>query len=211
MQRIALPTLATLLLTTAALAFQERVSKPKAKDFGGILTEAKAAFDGQRYGAAVGGLRDAITIASKEHRKAIRAAFPTAPAGWALEAAEDDGEAPAQLASLALMAGTSVEGTYRQSSGRGKMQVTVLADSPMAQMFSMMTSNPALLDKESELVKYGQHSAVLRTRTKGSSYELQLLIVDDLVTVSVEGANDELLFAVWNQAAVDKLAAALSL
>lgn len=210
MRRIILSTLITALCATAALAVQERVSKPKVKDFGGILTEAKTAFDAGRYGAAVNGLRDALALAAKEHRKAILAAFPAAPESWKFKAEEQDDQAAAQLAGLALMAGTNIEGEYRQEKGSGRMKVTVLADSPMAQMFTLMTTNPALLDKNAELVKYGAHSAVLRTRTKGASFELQILIVDDLVTVDLTGADDQFLFRLWNQTAVDALAAALS-
>lgn len=210
MQRILVPLVVILLGASAAFALQERVQKPKAKDFGAILGEAKTAYDAKRFGATIGHLRDALGLASGEQRKAVLAAFPAAPTGWTFEAAEQLDESAAAVAGLALMAGTNIEGAYRDADGNEVMGVTVLADSPLSKMMGMMISNPSMLDKDSELVKYGKHSAVLRTRTKGSSYELQILIDDDLVTVDVNGATDDQIFAVWSQAAVDKLAAALA-
>lgn len=201
----------TMLCASAALVVQERVSKPKARDFAGLLTEAKTAFDGKRFGAALGHLRDAVAIASKEQRKAILAAFPAPPTDWTFEAPEQDDQVSGALAGIAMAAGTSIEGTYQSPDGDASMRVAVLADSPLTKMLAMTMSNPAALEKGSELVRYGKHTAVLRTRTKGSNYELQILIDDDLVTVDVEGAREDLLFGVWNQAAVDKLAAALVL
>ncbi|MBL8859872.1 MAG: hypothetical protein JNL28_15300 [Planctomycetes bacterium] len=210
MQRLLIPTAALLLCAGAVFALQERVSKPKAKDFGAILTEAKTAFDAAHYGTALGRLRDATAIVTKERRKAVLAAFPAAPEGWKLEAEEPNDEAVAQLAGLAFMGGAGIEGKYVAVGGNGRINVSILADSPLARMFSMWIANPAMLDKDAELVKYGAHNAVLRTRTKGSSYEMQLLVGEDLVQIDVSNASDEFLFKLWNQAAVDKVAAALA-
>ncbi len=209
MQRLITPLLALLALSSATLALQERAAKPKAKDFGALVTEAKTAFEGQRYGAAVTGLRDALALASKAHRKAIFGAYPAAPAGWTLEPPAEEDEVPAALAGLAALGGSQVQGSYSGPNG-ASLGLTVMIDSPMAQMITMWASNPALLGDDAEVVKYGAHRAVLRTREKGSSYELQLLVGDDIVQVDLQGADDDLLFRVLDQAAVDRLALALA-
>lgn len=210
MKRFLVPILAALACATVGVALQERVSKPKAKDFGGLLTEAKTAFDETRYGAAVDKLGDALAIAAAEQRKAVLAAFPPAPESWTFKADESADESAAQLAGLALMAGNNIAGEYSEKGGNGRMHVTVMANSPLARMFTMWVANPAMLGKDAELVKYGQHNAVLRTRTKGSSYEMQILVLDDVIQIDLNGASDDFLLKVWSQNAVDALAGALS-
>jgi hypothetical protein len=92
--------------------------------------------------------------------------------------------------------------------GNASIGVTITADSPLVQMFSMWINNPSLLEPGSELIKYGANNAVLKKQ--GDALQLLILIGSDICDVNVRGRNDEFLLKVFDQAAVDRLAAALA-
>jgi len=83
-------------------------------------------------------------------------------------------------------------------------------DSPMVQMFNMWIQNPAMLGEGAELIKYGPHAAVLRTQGSGRLQLQILLLGKHLCDVTSEGLDEDGLFALFDQAAVDRLASVLS-
>ena len=90
------------------------------------------------------------------------------------------------------------------------VNVTVTADSPMVQMFSMALRNPALMDKDSELIEYNQDKAILKKTSNGRSRELTIILAGKhLVVVNFQGEDEDLLFSMFDQAFVDRLKAAL--
>ena len=109
------------------------------------------------------------------------------------------------MGGLAGAFGNVIEQNYQ---GTHRVNVTVTADSPMVQMFSMALSNPALMDKDSELIEYGTHKALLKT--KGDRRELQILLFErHLVNVNAREIDEDALFALFDQRAIDSLAKAL--
>jgi hypothetical protein len=72
----------------------------------------------------------------------------------------------------------------------------------------MMFGNPAALGQDGEVVGYGAHRAIFKR--EGSRLSLQIVLSDrHLVNVEFPGQDEEALFALFDQRAVDRIAAAL--
>ncbi|MEM6675502.1 MAG: hypothetical protein AAF726_21815 [Planctomycetota bacterium] len=204
LSRTALPTLFAL-APFAALAVQERVQKAGPDDFPSLLTQASEAWTAERYGACDESLKSALRLVGKKRREAILAAFPAATEGWTRKDAKADEAAMAMLAGLA---GSVVEADYRGPEGRN-LEVKAMVDSPMVQMMAMQLSNPAMLGDDAELIKYGQHRALLR-KNSGNRYELMILVDDDIIQANSRSMSDDELLGVMSQSVVDGLAAAMA-
>lgn len=202
----ALLAVSLLCLTTAfAPALQERTKKKEeAKTFPVHLTEAKAAWDAGRLGATTESLRAALGLVNEARHKAVLGAFPELGEGWTFEPSEYDPNA----AMLMAMAGFVVEGSYRGPDSRD-LSLTATMGSPMVQMFAPMLANPSFLGDDAELIKYGEHKALLQ-KNGDTSWELTIILGGDLVQARADGMTDEQLLAVLDQEAVDALAAALT-
>jgi hypothetical protein len=88
------------------------------------------------------------------------------------------------------------------------IKVTLTADSPMVQMFGMMTANPAMLGPDAELIKYGATSAILKK--EGTRRSLQIPIAGKhLCEVKWPNEDEDALLAMFDQASVTKLTLAL--
>jgi hypothetical protein len=194
---------------TLAAGAQQRVKAKGPADFGTSLGAAEAAWKKESYGACIAALKDALGVATLKRIGAIRAALPS-PDGWRSIEDRSAEEARANPMAAAMMAGvgTQLGHEYRREDG-GSLKVSLTLDSPLVQMFNMWVANPAMLEKGAELIKYGDHNAVLKTGD--NRLELQILIDGaHLCEVRARGGVDEdALFAVFDQAAVDRLAAAL--
>ncbi|MEM7307610.1 MAG: hypothetical protein AAF682_13110 [Planctomycetota bacterium] len=209
------PLLALSLLAIAPLALgaatQERVKPRQASDFGTLVDTAKKAWGDKRYGACQTSLQEAVALVAKARGDAIRAALPGAPAGFQAEKPKkQDQAANPFLGALAATVGNVIEQRYIPDGGGQPIQVTVTADSPMLQMFQMWIANPAMLPAGSELIKYGPHNAVLKKEQNGRRLNLQIVVGGSLAEVRWPNGDEDALFAMWDQAAVDKLAGVLS-
>lgn len=193
-----------------AAALQERQKPKAAADMPALLDEATRAWEAKHFGACTKALRQAQVLVATERAKAVRAALPDAPEGFEKVAVKEteDPASNAFLAAFAAGAGNVIEQKYRETNGRASVDVTITADSPLVQMFSMWITNPAMLEAGSELVKYGPHNAVLKKQ--GNRWQLMLLIKSDLCDITVDGRDDEFLLKLFDQAAVDRLAAVLA-
>jgi hypothetical protein len=197
--------IATLFLAAAP---QERQKPKGATDVPGLLQQAGKAWEAKQFGVCSKSLRQALELISRERAKAIRAALPNAPEGFE-KVAHTEEEAPnAYAAAMAVGMGSMIDQEYRDTKGGSSVNVTIAADSPLMQMMSMWVANPSMLDPNSELVKYGAHNAVLQK--DGGRWNLMIVVGQDLITANVEGRSDEFLLKMFDQAAVDKLAAAIA-
>lgn len=199
------------LLLTGSVAFaavQERVKKQSAADFPSIHAEVGRAWEAKKYGTCLERTRELLALISEKRTAAILAAFPPAPAGFEVVPQKKSAEAANPFAAaMAVSVGSVVEQGYKSSEGRGQVQMTVTADSPMVQMFSMWVTNPAMLGADAELIKYDQHNAVLKK--EGSGWSLMILIDSSICELKTRSESDEFLLAMMPQAQVDRLAAAL--
>jgi len=204
------------LIIAAGLGFgfagplQKRVTK-EAPKFGDLHTTLAKQWEGKAFGSCTETLQAMQGLVSKERRKAILASLPT-PAGWtikeddSMEQAENNPYAAAMMASV----GTVVKRGYRMADGKGRIEVTITADSPMVSMFNLWIANPAMLEKGAELIEYGAHKAVLKPAGSDGRNLMILLGGKHMCEVDARSTSEDQLFAVFDQAAVDALAAVLA-
>ncbi|MGE3353493.1 MAG: hypothetical protein AB7O84_17280 [Planctomycetota bacterium] len=192
---------AALALAPSAAA-QERQKRTEAPTFTEALDQARAAVAESRLGGAISALQAAIRDLQKQQRTAILAALPT-PEGFAFKdpAVKEIDE---QLAAGVAAVGLNVRRRYRHEDGR-TFEVEVTANSPVLKMMSMVFSNPAMVQAQGgELVKYGDHKAILKEQ--GERVELQLMMHEEhLLKVEAQGLTGDQLLAIFDQAFVDRL------
>lgn len=193
-----------------AAPLQTRVSKEPPK-FEEVHAQLAEQWGKKAYGSCTESLQQMQRIVAKARRQEILNALPK-PAGWTIKEDDSMDQADANPMAAAMLGsvGTIVKREYRAEEGKGRINVTVTADSPMVQMFSMWVANPAMLEKGAELISYEEHKAVLKP--KGSDgLNLMILIAEKhICEVDVRGIDDEQLFGVFDQKSVDDLATALS-
>lgn len=209
MKRLAIPAILSSTLLFAAHA-QERVQKKGPADFQTTLQSAGKAWQEADYGACIRELQTCMDLALEKRAEAIRAALPAAPDGWKVLEEKQAANAAANpfAAAMAGAVGSIVQKRYREGGGRGTIDVTVTADSPLVSMLSMVMANPAA-DPNAEAVKYGEHRALLKK--EGGGWNLQILVSEKhVVEVRTNIEDEERLFQLFDQAAVDRLAAALA-
>jgi len=198
-------------LTTLSAA-QVRRGQEKQLDLPATLDAAKTAWNDGRYGRCMARLQDALGLVAAKRAEAIRASLPAAPEGFEIEPERNAAAAQNNplLAAVTASAGNVVQRKYKESRGSARAEVSVTADSPMVGMMSAWLANPAMLGADGEIVEYGAHKAVLRQKNGGRTLELQILIGGKhMVDVTLTGRDDEFLFGMFDQAAVDRLAAVL--
>lgn len=205
------PAAAVLALALPSLpATQKRVQQKDAADFPGTLDAAQEAWTQGRYGACLSALKEATGLVTAKRIEAILAALPAAPAGFEkVEEERDQVQANQMMAGMAGLVGNIVEQEYR---GPFRLRVTISADSPMVQMVTMGLSNPALLDKDTELIEYeNDHKALLKRVNGGQARDFTLVVAGKhLVQVDFGSSDEDQLLAMWSQGAVDAIAAALA-
>ena len=197
---IAVAVLGSLLLSTLA---QERSGPKKSPTFAEAVETAKKAVEADKLGAAIAALQAALTDLQKKQRAAILAALPK-PDGWQVEDEAVDEQAE-NLAAGMLGGAYAATRHYRQ--GEKSMHVEVTANSPLIHMgMAALFGNPALIEASGgELVKYGQHKAILK-KAGDNGQELSILMHDaHLIKITSEGIKADDLLKVFDQACVDRL------
>jgi hypothetical protein len=187
---------------------QKRAAATKEPSFPEAVETAKKAFDGKEYGAAISALQAAIRAAQKLQRVAVLAALPQ-PEGFQIrdeEVRDDDGQS--FVASMAAL-GLTITRHYEQGDDK-RIDVEVMANSPVVSMLAMMFANPALVKADGgEIVEYGKHKALLK-KSGDNGYELTVLMFDKhVVKATCAAMTAEELLVVFDQAAIDRLEKAL--
>jgi len=196
--------LGSLLISTQA---QERSGPKKPQTFAEAIETAKKAVEADKLGAAIAALQAAVADLQKKQRAAILAALPK-PDGWQVE----DQAVDEQAELTAGMLGGAYAATRHYRQGEKSMHVEVTANSPLLQMgLAMVFNNPALIEADGgELVKYGQHKAILK-KAGDNGQELTILMHDaHLIKVTSEGIKADDLLKVFDQACIDRLEKPLS-
>jgi len=203
---ILVPLLAASILATPA---QKRVKQNTPADFPTLIESAKQTWEAGDYGQCAGRLREALALCMVKRSEAILAVLPAAPEGYVAEADRSMEQAAnnPMMGALAASVGNVVIQNYR---GPEAIKVTITADSPLVGMVSMWITNPAMLDENSELIEYGQHTAVLEKTNRDRARKLTILINGaHICEVTYQGAREDFLFELFDQAAVDALAGVL--
>ncbi len=210
MYKIAFASL-SLALATSALLPQTRAKDKAPVNFAGSIERAQAAWEAGQWGTCATHLDAALGVVRAKRSEAILAALPAAPEGWSVVAKKLYNDDKPFAAMMSGLVGSSVEHEYKQDEGNGSVKVTLTFDSPAVQMMNMMLGNPAMLGDNKELIEYDQDRAVLETKNGGRQLSLQILISSKhICQVDTRGIDDETLFKIFDQPAVDKLSAAMA-
>ncbi len=181
---------------------QERSGPKKNPTFPEAIEIAKKNVEQEKLGAAIAVLQAAIKDLQKKQRAAVLAALPK-PEGWTVRDQAPDAASEDVAAGLLGVGSTT---TRRYDKGDANISVEITANSPLMQMLSMMFANPALVEADGgELVKYGQHKAILK-KSGDEGCELMLLMHEThLIKVTAQGLGADGLLAIFDQACVDRL------
>ena len=194
-----------------ALTPQKRVSEKKQATFEEQIANANKAWAAKSYGTASRALEDALEITRKHHREAVMAAMPVPPSPWVLvpnkDADKDAAAVNAMFGGGANMIPVEVE--YKHEETGDRLNLSVMVKSPMIQTYSMMLTNPAFIEKGAELIEYNEDKGLLKTTKR----QVELNVVLDgesLLTGKVRGDHTgDFMLEVVNQAAVDRIKAAI--
>ena len=198
---IVLPLLALLVFPSF---LQTRKKKAAPPTFVSCMKKAITAFEGKDFGECIRQLKKAEGIVSELRGKLLLAAMPDAPEGFE-KVVKKETDADHPLAKQFMRSvGHSLEQKYKKKEGRGHINVSVVADSPLIQMlamqFSMAKMNPQL-----EEIGYGDHKGLLEK--KGGGLKLLILILGKhLITIDCAGITEEILFKMFDQSFVDRIA-----
>jgi len=201
MRSFLLSSLSLLVLAIPAAA-QKRAAAAKEPTFPEALEQAKKAFDAQEYGAAVSALQAAIRLAQKLQRAAVLEALPK-PEGFTV--ADDDVKTDEGNPFATAMMGATATRHYTKGDDK-RIDVEVMANSPMVAMFAVFFTNPAIVKADGgEIVEYGKHKALLK-KSGDNGHELTIVMHDKhIVKATCSGLTVDELLAVLNQATVDRL------
>ena len=193
--------------TAVGAVAQERVQPKGPADFGALHADVKKQYDAGHYGKAYATANDLVGLIGTRRSQAIREALPAAPEGYEkVPFKEPKNQAMQNQMLRGIGMGNIIEQTYRGPGGQ--IKVTATADSPLIQMFQMVLNNPAMLGENQELIKYGELMALLEAQ--GNRKTLKIVIGNSMVESVFNGHDDDFIFAMWNQAAVDKVERAVS-
>lgn len=194
--------LTALLAGTALGAFaQERIKPKGVADYDSVYAAVGEHWKAERWGKCYATARELMALISQRRSKEIRKAMPVPEGLQAEPIQENDPQANAMIAAFAAGVGTVTEQVY---TGPGKrVRITVTADSPMLQMFQMIVQNPAMLQKNQELIKYSECSAILES--EGRQVTLRFLLNETLVEGEFEGFDSDSALKIFDQAAVSRL------
>lgn len=204
--RLALPV--TLVLGATLGAFAQQRIKPKGvADFDTLYAAVGQHWKASNWGQCYTGARDLLGVISQRRAQAIRAAMPD-PEGYRREAEpQDDPQATAMLAAMTAGIGNVIQQEYSGPDGK-HLRITVTADSPMLAMFRMVLDNPAMLQKNQELVKYTEGNALLETQ--GTQVTLRILFGETMVEAEFDQADADHALAVMTQQVVTAIHDAVS-
>ena len=153
-----------------------------------LFASAKAAYGEKKYGTAVADLNLLVSLINKIRVEVVQAALPAAPEGWTAENPSSDNAG--MLA--AFGGGFSVSRRYKKEGTDGRVDLMVMADSPLVSMFSAMLKNPMLLQAQgATMIKIGKHRAILEYEEDNHSGEIKFLINANTALITVKGKQVE--------------------
>ncbi len=194
-----------------ALAPQKRASEKKQPTFEENITAANQAWEAKQYGTCTRSLEEALNLSRKHHREAVKAAMPVPPKPWTLVGNKNSDRDAAALNAMfgggANMVPVEVE--YKNAETNERLTLSIMIKTPMIQQYSMMFTNPAFLEKGSELIEYTADKGVLKSQGRNTELDL-VLDGESLLQAKIRAEKKgDFLLEVVNQAAVDKLKAAI--
>lgn len=149
------------------------------------LEQARQLYEGGDIAGALSELEFAMQAMRGKIGEAMLAAFPVAPAGWRI--AESGG---GKAASVPFLGGSTVERSYQQEGGQGRMSAQIVSGGGFLQGLAQMLSNPQLLAAEpnAKRVRVGRETGVLTFDPAERSGQL-VIDLGGKASLMIEGSN----------------------
>jgi hypothetical protein len=180
MTRFALSIAATVVALAAGLS-------ARADEVTDQLEAARKAYDAGELRSAVQTLQFAVAKIQEKINASLRDLLPRPLPGWTADTAE------AQSGGIAsVITGTMLSRRYHRDDG-AEVEVSVMADSPLLPMMTMMLSSPMLLqsDPNAQIYTYGGERGMIQHEAGSDRWEIRLLLGSKiLVQVTASGVTD---------------------
>lgn len=185
------------------LVAQERQKKLDPDDMPTLLDKAGKEFSEKKLGPCMETLTKAMLVVRGAMRKALAAAMPEVE-NFEKETVDDSDQA---AAAMGLTYGVNVpfEQSYHGKDGNGSLRIAVHDNSPTVKMIEM-TINMAAMQKDAEVIKYGEHKGLFRKENDGDSLTMQIVLLGKhMIDISAQGIAEEKFFKIFSQAWVEKI------
>ncbi len=148
------------------------------------LDQARKLYEEGDIAGALAELEFATQAMRGKVGEAMLGAFPAAPKGWRI--AEGGGKA----ASVPFLGGSTVERSYEQEGGQGRMSAQIVSGGGFLQGLAQMMSNPQLLAAQpnAKRVRIGREAGVLTFDPAQRSGQL-VIDLGGKASVMIEGSN----------------------
>ena len=173
-------------LLFSSLLFLLSVSVMAAED--SVLEQIDAgvkAYKAGEYKQAITELNFAIAEIQQKIDEAAKQVLPEPLPGWKAEDAE------AQSMAMMGMGGTTISRAYyRQESGE-RVEIQIIADSPMIQMFAMMMANPMMLQgsPDTRVFRHKGKRGLMKHEKNSNEWEASLLVGNGRILIQVSGSS----------------------
>ena len=145
------------------------------------------AYKAGEYKQAITELNFAIAEIQSRIDEAAKQVLPDPLPGWKAE------EAEAQSMAMMGMGGTTISRSYYREDGEARVEIQIVADSPMIQMFAMMMTNPMMMqgDPSTKVFRHNGKRGLMKHEKNSREWEATLLLGNGRIMVQVNGSNLE--------------------
>ncbi len=160
-------------LLTLPILFSSPVWADKITD---QINEALKAYEEKDYKAALDELKYVTVSLGKLAQAENEKLLPKPLEGWTTVKVDNSGN---QMAMSMLGGGTSMKSSYKR--GKERVEIEIMANSPMLAMMSMMINNPALAasEKGTEPFRYKRIKGIKKIKNKRT--EITLLLAGQIM------------------------------
>ena len=143
------------------------------------------AYKAGEYKQAITELNFAIAEIQSKVDEAAKQVLPEPLPGWKAE------EAEAQSMAMMGMGGTTISRSYFKEGSGERVEIQIVADSPMIQMFAMMMTNPMMMqsDPATKVFRHNGKRGLMKHEKNSREWEATLLLGNGRIMVQVSGTN----------------------
>lgn len=143
------------------------------------------AYKAGEYKQAITELNFAIAEIQSKVDEAAKQVLPEPLPGWKAE------EAEAQSMAMMGMGGTTISRSYFKEGSGERVEIQIVADSPMIQMFAMMMTNPMMMqsDPSTKVFRHNGKRGLMKHEKNSREWEATLLLGNGRIMVQVSGTN----------------------
>ncbi|RTZ72538.1 MAG: hypothetical protein DSZ00_08135 [Gammaproteobacteria bacterium] len=143
------------------------------------------AYKAGEYKQAITELNFAIAEIQSRIDEVAKQVLPDPLPGWKAE------EAEAQSMAMMGMGGTTISRSYYREDGEARVEIQIVADSPMIQMFAMMMTNPMMMqgDPSTKVFRHNGKRGLMKHEKNSREWEATLLLGNGRIMVQVNGSN----------------------